>query len=139
MSSCMGVGSGGGGGGGRKKTLWKISIPPAKVPPLVKKPHSKSMEKQELEKEWLLLGEPTSPCPQREPKTMESTILSDEEPTVRGRKRVIVFVFHLSLSFSFASALSLRILSIRTKWRTVTPTHRRTSMPSSMNIARRLR
>ncbi|XP_067622964.1 solute carrier family 7 member 14 isoform X2 [Eurosta solidaginis] len=36
--------------------------------------------KKELEKEWLLLGEPTSPCPARESRDVESTILSDSEP-----------------------------------------------------------
>ncbi|XP_053959105.1 probable cationic amino acid transporter [Anastrepha ludens] len=46
----------------------------------IKKPKTKKKPKKELEKEWLLLGEPTSPCPVREPKDVESAILSDREP-----------------------------------------------------------
>ncbi|XP_068140129.1 probable cationic amino acid transporter [Drosophila tropicalis] len=61
-----------------KRSLWNISL--AKHGGL-KKPKTKTKNKQELEKEWLLLGEPTSPCPQREGRDdVESTILSDGEP-----------------------------------------------------------
>ncbi|XP_026843106.1 uncharacterized protein LOC6593413 [Drosophila persimilis] len=60
-----------------KRSLWNISL--AKHSGL-KKPKTKPRNKQEVEKEWLLLGEPTSPCPQREGRDVESTILSDGEP-----------------------------------------------------------
>ncbi|KAI8042199.1 hypothetical protein M5D96_003501 [Drosophila gunungcola] len=60
-----------------KRSLWKIGLPKHGG---LKKPKSKPRNKQELEKEWLLLGEPTSPCPQREGRDVESTILSDGEP-----------------------------------------------------------
>ncbi|TMW50703.1 hypothetical protein DOY81_004227 [Sarcophaga bullata] len=60
-----------------KRSLWNLSV--GKQQP-AKKPKTKPKNKQEVEKEWLLLGEPTSPCPQREPKDVESTILSDGEP-----------------------------------------------------------
>ncbi|XP_037710578.1 uncharacterized protein LOC119547686 [Drosophila subpulchrella] len=60
-----------------KRSLWKIGLPKHSG---LKKPKSKPRNKQELEKEWLLLGEPTSPCPQREGRDVESTILSDGEP-----------------------------------------------------------
>ncbi|XP_058986292.1 uncharacterized protein LOC131806331 [Musca domestica] len=60
-----------------KRSLWNLSV--GKQAPN-KKPKAKSKNKQEVEKEWLLLGEPTSPCPQRETKDVESTILSDGEP-----------------------------------------------------------
>lgn len=62
-----------------KRSLWNLSVG-KQVPS--KKPKTKPKNKQEVEKEWLLLGEPTSPCPQREPKDVESTILSDGEPPV---------------------------------------------------------
>lgn len=62
-----------------KRSLWNLSV--GKQAP-TKKPKAKSKNKQEVEKEWLLLGEPTSPCPQREAKDVESTILSDGEPPV---------------------------------------------------------
>ncbi|XP_016964626.1 uncharacterized protein LOC108034278 [Drosophila biarmipes] len=60
-----------------KRSLWKIGLPKHSG---LKKPKTKPRNKQELEKEWLLLGEPTSPCPQREGRDVESTILSDGEP-----------------------------------------------------------
>ncbi|XP_030382954.1 uncharacterized protein LOC115630502 [Scaptodrosophila lebanonensis] len=60
-----------------KRSLWNISLPKQGA---LKKPKSKTKNKQEVEKEWLLLGEPTSPCPQRETRDVESTILSDGEP-----------------------------------------------------------
>nr|NP_610082.2 torn and diminished rhabdomeres, isoform C [Drosophila melanogaster]AAF53954.2 torn and diminished rhabdomeres, isoform C [Drosophila melanogaster] len=60
-----------------KRSLWKIGLPKHSN---LKKPKTKPRNKQELEKEWLLLGEPTSPCPQREGRDVESTILSDGEP-----------------------------------------------------------
>ncbi|XP_016985317.1 uncharacterized protein LOC108048808 isoform X2 [Drosophila rhopaloa] len=60
-----------------KRSLWKIGLPKNRG---LKKPKTKPRNKQELEKEWLLLGEPTSPCPQREGRDVESTILSDGEP-----------------------------------------------------------
>ncbi|KAM7352436.1 torn and diminished rhabdomeres isoform 2-T2 [Cochliomyia hominivorax] len=60
-----------------KRSLWNLSVG-KQVPS--KKPKTKPKNKQEVEKEWLLLGEPTSPCPQRESKDVESTILSDGEP-----------------------------------------------------------
>ncbi|EDX15391.1 GD12041 [Drosophila simulans] len=62
-----------------KRSLWKIGLPKHSN---LKKPKTKPRNKQELEKEWLLLGEPTSPCPQREGRDVESTILSDGEPPV---------------------------------------------------------
>ncbi|XP_037927481.1 uncharacterized protein LOC119662015 [Teleopsis dalmanni] len=61
-----------------KRSLWNISLPKQTAVP--RKPKSKTKNKQEVEKEWLLLGEPTSPCPQRETRDIESTILSDGEP-----------------------------------------------------------
>ncbi|KAH8374214.1 hypothetical protein KR200_002714, partial [Drosophila serrata] len=60
-----------------KRSLWNIGLTKHSS---LKKPKSKTRNKQELEKEWLLLGEPTSPCPQRESRDVESTILSDGEP-----------------------------------------------------------
>ncbi|XP_032310930.1 uncharacterized protein LOC6503741 [Drosophila ananassae] len=60
-----------------KRSLWNIGLPKHSG---LKKPKTKPKNKQELEKEWLLLGEPTSPCPQREGRDVESTILSDGEP-----------------------------------------------------------
>lgn len=63
-----------------KRSLWNISLP--KQSGSKKKPKNKQRNKPELEKEWLLLGEPTSPCPQREGRDVESTILSDGEPPV---------------------------------------------------------
>lgn len=63
-----------------KRSLWNLSGVGKQQP--IKKPKIKPKNKQEVEKEWLLLGEPTSPCPQREPKDVESTILSDGEPPV---------------------------------------------------------
>jgi len=62
-----------------KRSLWKIGLHKHGG---LKKPKTKPRNKQELEKEWLLLGEPTSPCPQREGRDVESTILSDGEPPV---------------------------------------------------------
>ncbi|ALC40342.1 tadr [Drosophila busckii] len=55
-----------------KRSLWNLK----------KKPKSKQRTKPEVEKEWLLLGEPTSPCPQRVAGDVESTVLSDAEPVV---------------------------------------------------------
>ncbi|XP_036329236.1 probable cationic amino acid transporter isoform X1 [Rhagoletis pomonella] len=46
----------------------------------IMKPKLKKKPKKELEKEWLLLGEPTSPCPARTPKDVESALLADREP-----------------------------------------------------------
>ncbi|KAI9585499.1 uncharacterized protein LOC119633555 [Glossina fuscipes] len=60
-----------------KRSLWNLNITKQATN---KKPKAKPRNKQEVEKEWLLLGEPTSPCPQRETKDVESTILSDGEP-----------------------------------------------------------
>ncbi|SPP82129.1 uncharacterized protein LOC117583865 [Drosophila guanche] len=60
-----------------KRSLWNISLTKHTG---LKKPKTKPRNKQEVEKEWLLLGEPTSPCPQREGRDVESTILSDGEP-----------------------------------------------------------
>ncbi|XP_034099901.1 uncharacterized protein LOC117565063 [Drosophila albomicans] len=60
-----------------KRSLWNIGL--SKQGGL-KKPKNKQRNKPELEKEWLLLGEPTSPCPQRADRDVESTILSDGEP-----------------------------------------------------------
>ncbi|XP_034472835.1 uncharacterized protein LOC117780422 [Drosophila innubila] len=60
-----------------KRSLWSIGLSKQSGP---KKPKKKQRNKPELEKEWLLLGEPTSPCPQREGKEVESTVLSDGEP-----------------------------------------------------------
>ncbi|KAH8269347.1 hypothetical protein KR018_005980, partial [Drosophila ironensis] len=60
-----------------KRSLWNIGLPKHSG---LKKPKAKPKNKQELEKEWLLLGEPTSPCPQREGRDVESTVLSDGEP-----------------------------------------------------------
>ncbi|EDW03623.1 uncharacterized protein LOC6562179 [Drosophila grimshawi] len=61
-----------------KRTLWHIGL--SKQSGLKKKPKNKSRTKPEVEKEWLLLGEPTSPLAQREGRDVESTILSDSEP-----------------------------------------------------------
>jgi len=66
-----------------KRSLWKIGLHKHGG---LKKPKTKPRNKQELEKEWLLLGEPTSPCPQREGRDVESTILSDGEPPVSALK-----------------------------------------------------
>ncbi|XP_002052053.3 solute carrier family 7 member 14 [Drosophila virilis] len=60
-----------------KRSLWNIGLPKQRG---LKKPKNKQRNKPEVEKEWLLLGEPTSPCPQREGRDVESTILSDSEP-----------------------------------------------------------
>lgn len=89
-----------------KRSLWNLNVG-KQVP--AKKPKTKPKNKQEVEKEWLLLGEPTSPCPQREPKDVESTILSDGEPPVR-RTSVLGHSFHLLYKVCF---YSLRTLSIR--------------------------
>lgn len=48
----------------------------------LKKPKKKTKKKGEVEKEWLLLGEPSSPCPVRDSRAVESTTLSDGEPQV---------------------------------------------------------
>ncbi|XP_049302491.1 uncharacterized protein LOC105224203 [Bactrocera dorsalis] len=45
-----------------------------------KKPAPKKKPKKELEKEWLLLGEPTSPCPTRQPTDVESAMQSSSKP-----------------------------------------------------------
>nr|XP_036222570.1 uncharacterized protein LOC118681587 [Bactrocera oleae] len=45
-----------------------------------KKPVPKKKPKKELEKEWLLLGEPTSPCPTRQPTDVESAMQSSSKP-----------------------------------------------------------
>lgn len=62
-----------------KRSLWNMRLSKQSG---LKKPNKKQRNKPELEKEWLLLGEPTSPCPQREGKDVESTVLSDGEPPV---------------------------------------------------------
>ena len=82
-----------------KRSLWNLSV--GKQQP-IKKPKTKPKNKQEVEKEWLLLGEPTSPCPQREPKDVESTILSDGEPPVNSRfliNKKAFFIYFSPLAF----------------------------------------
>lgn len=62
----------------RRRSLWNINFP---IQGNLKKTKTKSNKnKREVEKEWLLLGEPSSPCPVRDNPDMESTILSDGEP-----------------------------------------------------------
>ncbi|XP_023173290.2 uncharacterized protein LOC111601091 [Drosophila hydei] len=60
-----------------KRSLWNLGLHKQRA---MKKPKNKQRTKPEVEKEWLLLGEPTSPCPQREGRDVESTVLSDSEP-----------------------------------------------------------
>ncbi|XP_017860392.1 PREDICTED: uncharacterized protein LOC108612026 [Drosophila arizonae] len=60
-----------------RRSLWNLGLHKQRA---MKKPKNKQRAKPEVEKEWLLLGEPTSPCPQREGRDVESTILSDSEP-----------------------------------------------------------
>lgn len=62
-----------------KRSLWNLGLHKQRA---MKKPKNKQRTKPEVEKEWLLLGEPTSPCPQREGRDVESTVLSDSEPPV---------------------------------------------------------
>lgn len=66
---------------GRRRSLWNFQKP---IQTAIKKSKSKTKNKNnsELEREWLLLGEPSSPRPTISQRDAESTILSDGEPQV---------------------------------------------------------
>lgn len=58
-----------------RRSLWNINLPKSS-----KKSKSK---RNDVDKEWLLLGEPSSPCPlQKEKRIAESSVLSDGDQVV---------------------------------------------------------
>lgn len=62
-----------------RKSIWNFNKPKAIVIPTSKSRHKKIQQDEELEREWLLLGEPQSPrVIVNAPDDIESSILSDQ-------------------------------------------------------------
>lgn len=58
-----------------RRSLWNINLSKTKK--------KRKTKRNDVDKEWLLLGEPSSPCPlQKEKHVVESSVLSDGEQVV---------------------------------------------------------
>ncbi|XP_012156897.1 probable cationic amino acid transporter [Ceratitis capitata] len=64
---------------GLKRSLLNVASKSVASKSEIKIIKHKKKAKKELEKEWLLLGEPTSPCPTREPRDVESAMQTSRE------------------------------------------------------------